>query len=218
MFKQSHQSLRVNFFSSDDKGQYLHVQCAQSGPPVANETDGAAEQEKEVVGVIPTYAVVDKSKKSKKQTDEKPPEAPTIPTYATTDESENFQEVPPSCAEKDRLMTKKKRDDRNNKETLDGPEKKKKSAVLRYVNMGDFRHPGMAAVSISPQALSVIEEVEEADRYERMDYADITNFLKGNSTLLPNGGNGDGNETRNIQQRRFKNARLTRSSVNPRSQ
>lgn len=123
MFKQSHQSLRVNFFSSDDKGQYLHVQCAQSGPPVANETDGAAEQEKEVVGVIPTYAVVDKSKKSKKQTDEKPPEAPTIPTYATTDESENFQEVPPSCAEKDRLMTKKKRDDRNNKETLDGPEK-----------------------------------------------------------------------------------------------
>jgi len=64
--------------------------------------------------------------------------------------------------------------------------------------MGDFRHPGMAAVSISAQALSAIEE---ADRYERMDYADITNFLKGNSTLLPNGGNGDGNETEISQQR-----------------
>ena len=115
----------------------MHVQCAQSGPPVANETDGAAEQEKEVVGVIPTYAVVDKSKKSKKRTDKKPPEfaivnkskikekqeAPTIPTSATTDESENFQEVPPSYAEEDRLMTKKKRDDKNNEETLDGPEK-----------------------------------------------------------------------------------------------
>ena len=133
MFKQSHQSLRVNFFSSDDKGQYLHVQCAQSGPPVANETDGAAEQEKEVVGVIPTYAVVDKSKKSKKQTDEKPPEAPTIPTYATVDESQKFHKVPPDYAEKDKFITKKKKIDKNiYAETLDEPKKVCILAFLLY--------------------------------------------------------------------------------------
>ena len=74
MFKQSHRNLGVNFISRGDEGGYLQVQCAQSGPPVANETDDAAEQEKEVAGVIPTYAVMDMSKKSKKQADKRPPE------------------------------------------------------------------------------------------------------------------------------------------------
>ena len=81
MFKQSHRNLGVNFISSGNEGGYLQVQCAQSGPPVANGSDGAAEQEKEVAGVIPTYAVMDMSKKSKKQADKKPPE------YAVVDKS-----------------------------------------------------------------------------------------------------------------------------------
>ncbi|XP_015772432.1 PREDICTED: uncharacterized protein LOC107350706 [Acropora digitifera] len=68
-----------------DQGVHLHVQCAQSGPLVENGTHGAAEQEKEVAGVIPFYAVLYKSKKSKKQADEKHPEfitKPPVPLYA----------------------------------------------------------------------------------------------------------------------------------------
>ena len=49
---------------------------ARSGPPSANEVDRAARQE-----AVPTYAVVDKSKKKKNQKEEKPPE------YATVDKS-----------------------------------------------------------------------------------------------------------------------------------
>ena len=93
MYKQSHRNLGVNFISRGDERGHWHVQCAQSGPPVASGT----------------YAVVYKSKKSKKQAEEKPPEfavvniskikekqeARTIPTYATIDESEKFQKVPP---------------------------------------------------------------------------------------------------------------------------
>ena len=54
---------------------------APSGPPVLNGADGADTQEIELAGVIPTYVVVDKSKKSKKLVDEKPPE------YAVVDKS-----------------------------------------------------------------------------------------------------------------------------------
>ncbi|XP_067018977.1 uncharacterized protein [Acropora muricata] len=41
-----------------DQGVHLHVQCAQSGPPVENGTDGAAEKEKEVITKppVPLYA------------------------------------------------------------------------------------------------------------------------------------------------------------------
>lgn len=103
-----------------------------------NGTDGAAEQEKEVAGVIPLYAVVYKSEKSKKQANEKHPEfacvhkskikekqeAPTIPNYATVDESQKFQEVPPDYAEKDKFITTKKRIDKNiYAETFDEPKK-----------------------------------------------------------------------------------------------
>ena len=175
MFKQSRRNLWVNFISSDNEGVYLQVQCAQSGPPVANQTDDAAEQEEEVAGVIPTYVVMDMSKKSRKQADKRPPEyvvvdkskkkemqqvaangtdgaaeqetevagkkqadikpteysvvdkskikekqeTPTILTYATVDESEKFQEVPPSYAEKDKLIKRKKKiDDKNPYDTL----------------------------------------------------------------------------------------------------
>ena len=138
LFKQSHRNLGVSFISRADHGGHLHVQCAQLGPPVENGTDGAAEQEKEVAGVIPTYAAVYKSKKSKKQADEKPPEfavvdkskmkekqeAPTIATYATVDKSEQFQEAPPGYAEKDKFITKKEKIDKSSSlETLDEPKK-----------------------------------------------------------------------------------------------
>ena len=147
MFKQSQRNLGVNFISRADQGVHLHVQCAQSGPLLENGTDGAAEQEKEVAGVIPFYAVVYKSKKSKKQADEKHPEfacvnkskinekqeAPTIPTYATVDESQKFHEVPPDYAEKDKLITKKKKIDKNiYAETLDEPKKVCILAFLLY--------------------------------------------------------------------------------------
>ena len=94
MFKQSHRNLGANFVSS---GAY-----AQSGPPAANGTDGAAEQEIEAVGAIPTYAVVDKSKKKKKLREEVPP------VYAEVDKSKK---------------KKKKIDDKNLYETLDEPKK-----------------------------------------------------------------------------------------------
>ena len=112
-----------------------------------NGTDGAAEQEKEVAGVIPFYAVVCKSKKSKKQAHEKhlefacvnkskikeKQEAPTIPTYATVDEYQKFHEVPPDYAEKDKFITKKKKIDKNiYAETLDEPKKVCILAFLLY--------------------------------------------------------------------------------------
>ena len=46
----------------------------------------------------------------------------------------------------------------------------------------------MAAVSISPQPLPAIKRPEA---YERTDYADIAQFLKGNATLPQNDGNED---------------------------
>ena len=94
IFKQSHRNLGSNFNSS---GVY-----AQLGPTVANGTDIADEQEIRVVTAIPTYAVVDKSKKKKK----------------------SREEVPPVYAEVDKSKKKKKKTDNNNDyETLDGPKK-----------------------------------------------------------------------------------------------
>ncbi|XP_015747811.1 PREDICTED: uncharacterized protein LOC107327578 [Acropora digitifera] len=194
----------------DDQGGHSQVPgaYAQSGPPAANGPDGAAEQEIEVAGAIPTYAVVNKSKKSKKQADEKPPEyaivdkskkkeeqePAAIPTYAAVDKSKkkkkSREEVPPVYAEVDKSKKKKKKkiDDKNLYENLDEPKKEKKPGELLYADLGDFQNPSMPAVSISPQPLPAIRK---ADPYERTDYADITQFLKGNATLPPNDGNGD---------------------------
>ncbi|XP_067052060.1 uncharacterized protein [Acropora muricata] len=193
----------------DDEGGCSQVQgaYAQSGPPAANGTDRAAEQEIEVAGAIPAYAVGDKSKRSKKQADEKPPEyavvdkskkkekqeAAAIPTYAAVDKSKkkkkSREEVPPVYAEVDKSKKKKKKiDDKNLYETLDEPKKEKKLGELLYADLGDFQNPAMPTVCISPQPLPAIKK---ADPYERTDYADITQFLKGNATLPPNDGNGD---------------------------
>ena len=93
MLKQSQRNLQTNFISS---GAY-----AQSGPPAANGNEGAAEQEIEVAAAIPTYAVVNKSKKKKVQ-----------------------EEVPPVYAEVDKSKKKKKKmDDKNLYEILDEPKK-----------------------------------------------------------------------------------------------
>ena len=64
----------------------------------------------------------------------------------------------------------------------------KKPGELLYADLGDFQNPGMPTVCISPQPLPAIKK---ADPYERTDYADITQFLKGNATLPPHDGNGD---------------------------
>ena len=69
-----------------------------------------------------------------------------------------------------------------------------KPPVPLYANVGDFQNPGMATVSISPQ-----RSIEGAYPYEVMDYADITDFLKGNATLPPN----DGNETETSKQKQY---------------
>ena len=105
MFKQSHRNVGANFISSDDEGGYSQVQgdYAQSGPPAANGTDGAAGQEIEVAAAIPTYAVVDKSRKKKKKLRE---EMPAV--YAEVDKSKK---------------KKRKVDDKNLYETLDEPKK-----------------------------------------------------------------------------------------------
>ncbi|XP_067030249.1 uncharacterized protein [Acropora muricata] len=192
-----------------DEGGHSQVQgaYAQSGPPAANGPDGAAEQEIGVAGVIPTYAVVDKSKKSKKLADEKTPEyavvdksqkkekqeVGAVPTYAAVDKSKkkkkSREEVPAVYAEVDKSKKKKKKiNDKNLYENFDEPKKEKKPGELLYADLGDFQNPGMPTVSVSPQPLPAIKK---ADPYERTDYADITQFLKGNATLPPNDGNGD---------------------------
>ncbi|XP_067030281.1 uncharacterized protein [Acropora muricata] len=194
----------------DVEGGHLQVEgaYAQSGPPAANGTDSAAEQQIEAEAAIPTYAAVDKSKKSKKQADERPPEdavveksqkkekqeAAAIPTYAAVDKSKkkkkSREEVPAVYAKVDKSKKKKKKkiDDKNLYENLDEPEKEKKPGELLYADLGDFQNPGMPAVSISPQPLRAIKK---ADPFERTDYTDITQFLKRNATLPPNVGNGD---------------------------
>ncbi|XP_074634709.1 uncharacterized protein LOC141893220 isoform X2 [Acropora palmata] len=193
-----------------DEGGYSHVQgaYAQSGPPAASGADSAAEQHTEAEATMPTYASVDKSKKSKRQADERPPEyavvdksqkkekqeAAAIPTYAAVDKSKkkkkSREEVPAVYAEVDKSKKKKKKkiDDKNLYDNLDEPKKEKKPGELLYADLGDFQNPSMPAVSISPQSLPAIKK---ADPYERTDYADITQFLKGNTTLPPNDGNGD---------------------------
>ena len=139
--EQSHRDHGANFISSDGD---LQVQgaYAQSGPPAANGTDRAAEQQIEAEAAIPAYAVVDKSKKGKKQADERPPEyavvdkskmekqeAAAIPTYAAVDKSKkkkkSHEEVPAVYAEVDKSKKKKKKkiDDKNLYETLDEPKK-----------------------------------------------------------------------------------------------
>lgn len=154
MFKQSYRNLEANFISSyDDSHSQVQGAYAQSGPPAANGLDGAAEQEIEVAGAIPTYAVVDKSKKSKKQADERPPEyavvdkpkkkeeqgAAPIPTYAAVDKSKkkkkkSREEVPAVYAEVDKSKKKKKKkiDDKNLYENLDEPKKVCISIFLIY--------------------------------------------------------------------------------------
>ena len=105
MFKQSHGNLGADFISSDAEGRVSQVQGAysQSGPPAANGTDSAAEQQIEAGAAIPTYAAVDKSKKKKK----------------------SREEVPAVYAEVDKSKKKKKEkiDDKNLYETLDEPKK-----------------------------------------------------------------------------------------------
>lgn len=154
MSKQSHRNLGANFISSDDEGGYSQVQgaYAQSGPPAANGTDGSAGQEIEVAAAIPTYAVVDKSKKDKKQADEKPPEyavvdkskkekqeAAAIPTYAAVDKSKkkkkkSCEEVTAVYAEVDKSKKKKKKtNDKNPYENLDEKKKVCISIFLIYI-------------------------------------------------------------------------------------
>ena len=153
MSKQSHRNLGANFISSDNERGYSQVQgaYAQSGPPAANGTDGAAGQEIEVAAAaIPTYAVVDKSKKDKKQADEKPPEyafvdkskkekqeAAAIPTYVAVDKSKkkkkSCEEVPAVYAEVDKSKKKKKRtNDKNPYENFDETKKVCLSIFLIY--------------------------------------------------------------------------------------
>ena len=57
---------------------------------------------------------------------------------------------------------------------------------LLYADLGDFQNPGMSTVSVTAQPLPAIKKPEA---YERTDYADIAQFLQGNSTLPQNDGN-----------------------------
>ena len=59
---------------------------------------------------------------------------------------------------------------------------------LLYADLGDFQNRAVSTVSISPQALPAIKKPKA---YERTDYADIAQFLKGNTTSPQNDGNED---------------------------
>ena len=142
------------FISSDGEGRVSQVRGAysQSGPPAANGTDSPAEQQIEAEAAIPTYAAVDKSKKSKKQGNERPPEyavvdnsqkkenqeEAAIPTYAAVDKSKekkkSREEVPAVYAEvvKSKKKKKEKIDDKNPYKNLDESKKVCISIFLIY--------------------------------------------------------------------------------------
>lgn len=100
-----------------------------------------------------------------------------------------LREGPPVYAEVDKSKKKKKKiDDRNLYETLDEPKKAKIPGELLYADLGDFQNRAMSTVSISPQPLPAIKKPEA---YQRTDYADIAQFLKGNTTSPQNDSNED---------------------------
>ncbi|XP_068686468.1 hemicentin-1-like isoform X1 [Montipora foliosa] len=144
---------------------------AESGPPSASGTQGAARQQSQDLGAIPTYAVVDKSKKKKKK-EEKPP------IYASVDKSKK---------------RKKKTDDKNLYDNVEEPKKEKKPGEVLYAELGDFQNPAMPQVSTSPETLPPLKR---APSYEKTQYADITAFLKGDATLPQK----EGNEGSEMQQ------------------
>ncbi|XP_068685507.1 hemicentin-2-like [Montipora foliosa] len=132
---------------------------AESGPPSASGT-----QQSQDLGAIPTYAVVDKSKKKKKK-EEKPP------IYASVDKSKK---------------RKKKTDDKNLYDNVEEPKKERKPGEVLYAELGDFQNPAMPEVSTSPATLPPLKRPPS---YEQTQYADITAFLKGDATLPQKEGN-----------------------------
>ncbi|XP_068733579.1 hemicentin-1-like [Montipora capricornis] len=132
---------------------------AESGPPSASGT-----QQSQDLGAIPTYAVVDKSKKKKKK-EEKPP------IYASVDKSKK---------------RKKKTDDKNLYDNVEEPKKERKPGEVLYAELGDFQNPAMPEVSTSPATLPPLRRPPS---YEQTQYADITAFLKGDATLPQKEGN-----------------------------
>lgn len=145
------------YFRQEDNGAY-----AKSGPPSANSTDvssAAQKQPAQEAGAIPTYAVVDKSKKKKKEPDEMP--------LVNTDMGKSKKK-------------KKKTDDKNLYDSVEEPKKEKKPGEIFYADLGEFQKQEMPKVATSPPTLPPLKR---APSYEKTDYAEITQFLKKEATL-----------------------------------
>lgn len=145
------------YFRQEDNGAY-----AKSGPPSANSTDvssAAQKQPAQEAGAIPTYAVVDKSKKKKKEPDEMP--------LVNTDMGKSKKK-------------KKKTDDKNLYDSVEEPKKEKKPGEIFYADLGEFQKQEMPKVATSPPTLPPLKT---APSYEKTDYAEITQFLKKEATL-----------------------------------
>lgn len=139
---------------------------AMSGPQPS--VDIATEQKLGAVGgeAIPTHAVVDKSKKKgKKKNKGAAEQKPFDDQYAVMDKSKKKKknEADNTYAEVD--MSKKS-------------QKKPKHGEVLYADLGEFHQmKKMPEVSTSPKALPPIKRSEP---YAETQYADITQFLKGN--------------------------------------
>jgi len=99
--------------------------------------------------------------------------------------------APPTYAEVDKSKKKKKEEklDYNYAEVDKSTESKKKpkSGEVAYADLEDINVPRpMPTVSTSPQPLSAIKRPEP---YENTQYADITQFSKGDTTLPKDNGN-----------------------------
>lgn len=135
---------------------------AKSGPPSANSTDvssAAQKQPAQEAGAIPTYEVVDKSKKKKKEPDEMP--------LVNIDMGKSKKK-------------KKKTDDKNLYDSVEEPKKEKKPGEIFYADLGEFQKQEMPKVATSPPTLPPLKR---APSYEKTDYAEITEFLRKEATL-----------------------------------
>ncbi|XP_022798002.1 hemicentin-1-like isoform X2 [Stylophora pistillata] len=157
-------------FSPSNKNDYSQVNSgyAETGPRSTERANLDHNQEEEGAAAIPDYAVVDKSKKKGKKKDKRAAEMkPTEDQYAIVDKSKKKtklkNEPDATYAEVDCQKNSKK---------------KPKPGDVLYADLGEFHQmKKMPAVSTSPKALPPIKRPEA---YAETQYADITQFPKGN--------------------------------------
>ncbi|KAJ7371571.1 hypothetical protein OS493_024246 [Desmophyllum pertusum] len=159
---------------------------AGAGPQSTETSDMEQSQGASGPVTVPTYAVVDKSKKKGKKDKKKDKQAaeqkPTEDQYAVVDKSKKKkkkEEPDATYAQVD--MSKKSK------------KQKAKPGECLYADLGDFNQMReMPKVSTSPE---VLPPIKKPTPYAETEYADITQFLKGDAKL-PGSNNSQGQATK----------------------